>query len=130
MWEGMLRQWKMVATGAYHTCGISIDDVGALCQTDGTCDEYPAPLGKQPEGVITPCARGVHGAGATVRRADGRVVPCVPVRTNQMRCWGLDTDGQLSVPGAAASSRPFAATASAALVFAAAMAGRAVHRAA
>ncbi len=121
-------QWKMVSTGAYHTCGISIDDVGSLCQTDGTCDQYPAPLGKQPQGPITPCARGVHGASATLRRADGQVVPCVPVRTNQMRCWGLDSDGQLSIPGAATRPRPRVVVVAAAAIALAAAWARAVRR--
>ena len=108
-------QWKSVSAGSYHTCSISIDDVGATCNTDGTCTEYPEPLGKQPAGAITYCPRGVYGSSATVLK-NGRYVPCVPTRTNQMLCWGLQTDGQLDIPGVASRPGPGGLAAAAALL--------------
>ena len=36
--------YVQLSAGSYHSCGISIDDVGDYCSKDSQCDEYPFPL--------------------------------------------------------------------------------------
>lgn len=112
--------YRSISTGSYHTCAISIDDVGLYCKKDSKCDEYPYPLcnpncpqdedGNTIKGTgISPCPRHIRGAvtetptrsyrDAGEQTHDQNEPYCVPARTNHLRCWGFDSHLQQFVPG-------------------------------
>ena len=123
--------YTQISTGSYHSCGITMDDVGRLCQKESTCDEYPPPLcaqkcdlGGLPErsegSPINVCPRHIRGGLLETPRMayvsigdkpdmdqlDSGQPMCVPTRANHLRCWGLDSHGQLFVPGLITSAAP------------------------
>jgi len=81
--------YVQVSAGSYHSCGISVDDVGAYCNKDSQCNEY----GNEDEERAAACPRHIQGNLKNLPRVryaskgipDESADLCIPARANHIR---------------------------------------------
>jgi alpha-tubulin suppressor-like RCC1 family protein len=85
------RQWRQVAAGTFHTCGVTLDD-HVLCWGS-------AAQGQLGDGGTTSRSwpRAVAGTLAFERVTSGRFHSCAESTGNRAYCWGANFAGQLGL---------------------------------